>query len=307
LLTLIDFSREEIERILQLSAELKAKLLRGQREPLLARHAMALLFQKQSLRTRVSFETLMTHLGGSSLYLGDDVGWGQREATCDFARVLSSFVDVIVCRAKAHESVEELARYSTVPVVNALTDLAHPCQALADLLTLQELCGNLKDRKLAFIGDGNNVARSLAICCGKLGVHLAVASPPGYELDDAFVQQLRREMPDIQLDRTSDAASAVHDADAVYTDVWTSMGQEAEREERIKRFADYQVNAQLMKKAPKGAFFLHCLPAHRGEEVTDDVIEAPTSAVIQQAANRLHAQKGLIVWLLREAAERREK
>ncbi|MEQ8789833.1 MAG: ornithine carbamoyltransferase [Pirellulaceae bacterium] len=307
LLTLSEFSPAEIKRIFELSTELKSKLRQGEREPLLAGCMMALLFEKQSLRTRVSFETLMTHLGGGSQYLGADVGWGQREATCDFARVLSSFVDVIVCRAKSHQTVEELARFSSVPVVNALTDLAHPCQALADLFTLQELCGDLKDRKLAYIGDGNNVARSLAVCCGKLGVHLSIASPAGYELGEAFLKRLRQEIPGVRIEQTNDPATTVNDADAVYTDVWTSMGQEAERDERVKRFAGFQVNAALMKKAPPGAYFLHCLPAHRGEEVTDDVMDAPTSAVIQQAENRLHAQKGLIVWLLKEATAGSEK
>jgi ornithine carbamoyltransferase len=300
-LTLLELSRDEIEHVFDLSAHLKAELAQGVREPLLARRMLALLFQKPSLRTRVSFETLMAHLGGSSQYLGSDVGWGSREAACDFARVLSSYVDVIVCRSNSHCTVEELARHSSCPVINALTDEAHPCQALADLLTLRELCGKLKGTKLAYVGDANNVARSLAICCGKLGVKLAVASPRGYEFGADFLTLLARDVPDLSLEQTNDPAQAVVGANAVYTDVWTSMGQEAERDERLKRFAGFQVNAALMKKAPKGAHFLHCLPAHRGEEVTDDVLDAPTSAVFQQAANRLHAQKGLLVWLLRDA------
>jgi ornithine carbamoyltransferase len=294
-------TRDEIEHVFDVSAHLKAEFVQGVREPLLERRMAALLFQKPSLRTRVSFQTLMTHLGGSSQYFGADVGWGDREATCDFARVMSSYVDVIICRAYAHRMVEELARYSSCPVVNALTDEAHPCQALTDLFTLRELCGTLNGRRLAYVGDANNVAQSLAICCGKLGVALAIASPRGYEFKPAFLSLLKKNVPDLQLEQSNDPPKAVQGADAVYTDVWTSMGQEAEREERLQRFAGFQVNAALMKQAPKGAYFLHCLPAHRGEEVTDDVIDAPTSAVFQQAENRLHAQKGLLVWLLRDA------
>jgi ornithine carbamoyltransferase len=302
-LTLLELTRDEIEHVFDLSAHLKAELAQGVREPLLERRMMALLFQKPSLRTRVSFETLMAHLGGSSQYLGADVGWGQREAPCDFARVLSSYVDLIVCRANSHRTVEELAQFGACPVVNALTDEAHPCQALADLFTLRELCGKLEGKRLAYVGDANNVARSLAICCGKLGVTLAIASPRGYEFEPAFLTQLEQHVPDLELEQSNDPAKAVKGAAAVYTDVWTSMGQEAERAQRLERFAGFQVNAALMKKAPQGAYFLHCLPAHRGEEVTDEVIDAPTSAVLQQAENRLHAQKGLVVWLLRDAKQ----
>lgn len=303
-LTLLDVSADEIERIFEISEQLKTRLVEGVREPLLQRRMMALLFEKQSLRTRVSFETGMTHLGGASQFLGEDVGWGKREAMSDFARVLSEYVDVIVCRAKSHERVEEMARFSKCPVVNALTDYSHPCQALADLFTLRELLGwPLSGRKLAYVGDGNNMARSLAVACGRLGVKMSIASPPGYELSDDFLARLQADLPKAEVQQFNDPFDAVDGANAVYTDVWASMGQEAERDERRKRFVGYQVNAKLMAHAPAGAFFMHCLPAHRGEEVAEAVIDGPNSAVVQQAANRMHAQKGLLVWLLNEAQQ----
>ncbi len=191
-----------------------------------------------------------------------------------------------------------MAKYAGCSVINGLTDLAHPCQALADLFTLREIFGSLAGRKLAYVGDANNVARSLAVACAKLGVVFAIASPKGYEMDETFLKQVRSEAPQAELELTDDPAAAVKDADAIYTDVWTSMGQEAEQDERRRVFAPYQVNAALMARAPRRAVFLHCLPARRGEEVTDEVIDGPQSRVLQQAANRLHAQKGLLAWLL---------
>lgn len=301
-ITLLEMTTAEIERVFAISQDLKAKLQQGLREPLLRGRVAALLFEKPSLRTRVSFETGMAHLGGSSLFLGAEVGWGQRESIVDFAQVLSHYVDVIVCRAKVHGKVEETAKHSGCPVINGLTDLAHPCQALADLFTLRELQGDVRGKTLAYVGDANNVARSLLLACGKLGVRFAIASPPGYEFDAMYVAHLENALPQLQLLQTHDPAEAVRQADAVYTDVWVSMGQEAERAIRTKAFARYQVNEALMNKAPRHACFLHCLPAHRGEEVTDGVIDSSQSAVIQQAANRMHAQKGLLVWLLTEAS-----
>jgi ornithine carbamoyltransferase len=297
-LTLFELSPAEIDRIFIIAEDLKTKFGQGLREPILPGRVMALLFEKPSLRTRVSFEACMTHLGGATQFLGADVGWGRRESIADFAGVLGEYVDVIVCRANGHRRVEELAEHAKCPVINGLTDEAHPCQALADLFTLREVCGALAGRKLAYIGDANNVARSLAVACAKLGVRLAVASPEGYTLAESFLAELRRDSPQAEIELTSDPAEAVQSADAVYTDVWTSMGQEAEEEERRRVFAPYQVNAELMARAPRQAIFLHCLPARRGEEVTDDVIDGPQSRVLQQAANRLHAQKGLLAWLL---------
>ncbi|MEX2175802.1 MAG: ornithine carbamoyltransferase [Pirellulaceae bacterium] len=297
-LTLFELTSEEIGRIFAISKELKDKYQHGIREPLLAGRTMAMLFEKPSLRTRVSFETAMAHLGGTTLFLGSDVGWGQRESAADFSQVLSQYVDLAVCRTSAHSRLEELARFSQCPVVNGLTDSAHPCQALADLFTLDEIHGPLAGKRLAYIGDANNVARSLAICCGKLGVELAVASPAGYQFDRPFLDELAREVPDFKLFQTTDPREAVRGAVGVYTDVWTSMGQESQQAARKQAFSAYQVNAELMELAPEGAVFLHCLPAHRGEEVTDEVIDGHYSAVIVQAANRMHVQKGLLAWLL---------
>jgi ornithine carbamoyltransferase len=297
-LTLFDLTTDEIRRIFAITEDLKTKLQQGLREPLLPGRVLALLFEKPSLRTRVSFEAGMTQLGGATLFLGEDVGWGKRESIADFASVLSTYVDAIVCRAKSHARVEELARYAACPVINGLTDLAHPCQALADLFTMQEIHGPLQDQKLAYVGDANNVARSLLLACGRLGVQFAIASPPGYCLDPAHVAAARREIPTLDLIETDDPREAVRNAAAVYTDVWASMGQEAEHAQRAAAFADYQVDRDLMNAAPATAVFLHCLPARRGEEVTDEVIDSPQSAVVQQAANRMHLQKGLLVWLL---------
>lgn len=297
-LTLFELSSGDIRRIFALSQDIKAKLERGIRKPLLPGRVLSLLFEKPSLRTRVSFETGIAQLGGSSLFLGSDVGWGKRESIGDFTQVLSQYVDAIVVRANEHRLVESMAEHATCPIVNGLTDFAHPCQALADLFTMQELQQPLAGQKLAFVGDANNVACSLAVACGKLGVRFTIAAPKAYQFNKALVARLQAEVPDLELLQTTDPAEAVQDADAVYTDVWASMGQESEKAKRAKAFAKYQVNATLLRQAPPHARFLHCLPAHRGEEVTDEVIDGPQSAVIPQAANRLHVQKGLLVWLL---------
>ena len=216
----------------------------------------------------------------------------------DFSRVLSEMVDVIVIRSKKHATVVEFAKYSACSVINGLTDLSHPCQALADLYTLKEHCGKLDGLHLAWVGDGNNVVSSLVEGCGHLGVRITVCTPPGYELDAQFLKQAKQDYPKLDVTTTHDPIAAVKGAAAVYTDVWASMGQESEKEKRKRDFADYQVNSKLMAAAPKDALFLHCLPANRGEEVTDDVIDSPNSAVVAQAANRMHVQKGILVWLL---------
>ncbi len=298
LVTLSDLTSVEIERIFAITEDLKTKYERGIREPLLPGRVMALIFEKQSLRTRVSFEAGMIHLGGGAMFLGEDVGFGKRESMSDFGRVLGELVDVVVVRTKRHQTVVDLAAHCTCPVINGLTDYAHPCQAMADLYTLRETFGSLEGRKLAWIGDGNNVARSLAQGCGKVGMEFTLATPDGYEFDAPFLEELRREVPDFNLVVTRDPAKAVADACAVYTDVWASMGQEAEMEQRQKDFAAYQVNAELMAKAPDDAVFMHCLPARRGEEVTDEVIDSEASVVVRQAGNRMHAQKGILAWLL---------
>jgi ornithine carbamoyltransferase len=297
LLNVSDLTTEEIQRIFAISEDLKEKFGRGIREPLLPGRVMALVFEKQSLRTRVSFQAAMTHLGGASMMLGDDAGFGKRESLADFTRVLSEMVDVIVLRTKSHKTVDEAAAHSACSVINGLTDQSHPCQALADLFTLREEAGRLPGTKLAWVGDANNVARSLAMGCGLLGVEFVVASPAGYEFDKAFLDKLRKKAPGAKLTTTRDPVEAVRGAAAVYTDVWASMGQEAEQDKRRRDFTDYQVTGKLMAEA-KSAKFMHCLPAKRGEEVTDEVMDAPYSIVVQQAANRMHVQKGILAWLL---------
>ncbi len=298
LLTLGDLTPAEIERIFSIAEDLKSKYRKGLREPLLPGRVMAMLFEKPSLRTRVSFEAAMVHLGGNALFLGEEAGFGHRESVPDFARVLSQYVDVIVVRAKRHDMVIQMAEYSSCAVINGLTDCAHPCQALADLFTLRELLGKLKGRTLAWVGDGNNVARSLAMGCGKVGMRFVMATPEGYEFDDEYMALLKQETPNLDLVVTRDPVEAVRDAAAVYTDVWASMGQESEAEHRRQVFRNYQVNSALMSHTQKGAVFMHCLPARRGEEVTDEVIDGPQSVVVAQAANRMHAQKGILAWML---------
>ena len=301
LLTLFDVSTAEIERIFSLAEEIKSDLAKGIRKPLLERKIMGLLFEKQSLRTRVSFETGMVHMGGSSLFLGEDVGWNDgRETPKDFGEVISQYLDVIVCRAKSHGSVLDLAEHCTCPIINGLTDLAHPCQALADLLTVKERFGSLKGRKVAFIGDGNNVSRSLALACAKMGMSFSIASPEGYEIDQPYLVRVDQDCPGAEFELTNDPVKAVAGACAVYTDVWASMGQESEQKKRERDFSAFQVNEQLMSKATDDAIFLHCLPAKRGQEVTDQVMDNRQSAVVQQAGNRMHAQKGVVAWLLNE-------
>ncbi len=298
LITLDDVSREEILRIFALTSDIKTKFQRGIREPLLPGRVMAMLFEKPSLRTRVSFQAGMAHLGGTSMMLGEDVGFGKRERIDDFTKVLCQFVDVIVMRSKQHETVVQVAEHATCAIINGLTDVAHPCQALADLFTLKENVSSLNEAKLAWIGDANNVARSLAVACAKLGVHFALASPEGYDFAPEFREQLENQCPELQMTVTRDAHEAVADASAVYTDVWASMGQEKEQAKRKQDFADYQVNENLMASAPKDAYFMHCLPARRGEEVSDAVLDSPNSIVVEQAGNRMHAQKGVLAWLL---------
>jgi len=298
LITLADLNAAEMETIFSISEDLKAKFAAGIREPLLPGRVLAMLFEKPSLRTRVSFEAGMIHLGGGAFFLSDEAGFGKRESPADFGRVLSEMVDVIVVRSRQHETVVELAKYSSCSVINGLTDSSHPCQTMADLFTLRELLGKLDGRTIAWVGDANNVTRSLAIGCGKLGVRLVAASPENYQFEDDYVKFLKQEVPELELELMTDPVEAVKDAAAVYTDVWVSMGQEHAEEERKQVFAAYQLHAEIMANAQKGTVFMHCLPARRGEEVTDDVIDSPQSIVVQQAGNRMHVQKGILAWLL---------
>jgi ornithine carbamoyltransferase len=296
-----DLTAAEIEAVFAISRDLQEKFVAGRRDALLPGRVLALVFEKQSLRTRVSFQAAMTHLGGSSLFLGADTGFASsRESIADFGRVLSEYVDAIVCRSKAHATIQRLAEVSSVPVINGLSDEAHPCQALADIYTLRQEVGRVNGLTMAFVGDGNNVARSLAVVCGLLGMRFVLAAPKPYQFDAAFRRHLATILPAAEIVETTDPVAAVKPAAVVYTDVWTSMGQEAERQERLKAFAGYQVNGALMAHCPD-ALFMHCLPARRGEEVTDEVIDGDRSVVVTQAANRMHVQKGLIAWLLGHA------
>ena len=297
-LSLFDIGPDQLHSILATASHLKARLQQGDRPAVLQRMVLGLLFEKQSLRTRVSFETGMAQLGGSSLFLGEDVGWGKREAASDFTQVLGQFVDIVVCRAKSHDSVQQLAGFDAMPVINGLTDLCHPCQAMADVLTIQESLGSLDNKHLVFVGDGNNVAQSLALICAMLNIRFTLACPDEYQMDPQWIEKVYERYPNAKVDRLQDPTDAVKDADAIYTDVWTSMGQEAEAEIRKAAFADYQVNTDLMAAAPSHTRVLHCLPAVRGEEITNEVIDSDQSDVIQQAGNRMHAQKGLLVWML---------
>jgi ornithine carbamoyltransferase len=298
-LDLLDLTRDDLIHLLGETERLKESCRHGQRAPLLLGRVLGLIFEKPSLRTRVSFQTAMAQLGGASVFLsGNEVGLGSRETVPDFARVMSQYVDVVVLRTFSHSTVEAFAAHSTCPVINGLSDYHHPCQALADLFTIQEVFGDLAGRTLVFVGDGNNVARSLAICCGKLGVRFILSAPEGYGFDERFLELYRQQVPDGGMLQQRNPIEAVRAADVIYTDVWTSMGQEAERDQRLQQFATYQVNAALLAEAPAHARVMHCLPAHRGEEVTSDVLDSERSVVIPQAGNRLHTQKALVVWLL---------
>lgn len=296
---LFDLGGDEARELLKRAIDLKTEHAEGVRAPYLPGRTLGLVFEKPSLRTRVSFEAAIAQLGGNAIFLRDeDVGMGKRESIADFARVISQYVDALAVRTFAHSTVEELAKYSSVPVVNALSDAAHPCQAMADMLTIRESLGGLEGVSLVFVGDGNNVARSLALAAGLLGVQFVLAAPPGYEFPEEFRSAFHKKFPSLPLVVDHDPKNAVLGADVVYTDVWASMGQEHEAELRKQAFEPFQVNESLMSLARDGALFLHCLPAHRGEEVTADVLEGPRSRVIPQAANRLHFQRALLLWLM---------
>jgi ornithine carbamoyltransferase len=298
-INLLDLTSDEINHLLQETARLKAAHQRGQRTPTLLGKVLGLVFEKPSLRTRVSFQTAIAQLGGASVFMaGNEVGLGSRESVPDFARTMSQYVDAVVLRTFSHETVELFAAYATCPVINGLSDYYHPCQALADLFTVYEVFGNVAGRTLVFVGDGNNVARSVALCCGKLGVRFILAAPEGYGFDEPFLQTYRQAVPKGELIQNGKPAHAVASADVIYTDVWTSMGQEAERDQRLKEFAPYQVNEALLALAPPHVRLMHCLPAHRGEEVTSEALDGERSIVFQQAGNRMHAQKALLQWLL---------
>ena len=296
-----ELTSEQVQHILDVALQLKDEWKKGGNRPILAGKSLALVFQKPSLRTRVSFEMAMHHLGGYAFYLSpDEIGLGKRESVADVARVLSRYVDCIMARVFAHQHIEELAAYSRVPVINGLSDYNHPCQAMADLLTVLEHKGDLKGRTLTFVGDGNNVATSLAFATAQLGMNFTIATPVGYELPSGVVSTARKlaERTGGQIKTTHDPMEAVRGADVIYADVWTSMGQEKEKEERLRVFPPYQVNAALVALAKPDVIVEHCLPAHRGEEITDEVADGPHSVLFDQAENRMHAQKAILAILL---------
>lgn len=301
LLRLQDYSEQEILHILSFAAHLKEKAKRGEKTPILAGKTLAMIFAKSSTRTRISFEVGMLQLGGNALFLNqNDIQLGRGETVADTARVLSRYVDGIMIRTFAQKDVADLAHYGSIPVINGLTDDYHPCQALADLLTIYEHKKALKGLKVAFIGDGNNVAASLSAGCTALGMHFAIASPSGYEMaaeSRAFAEASAKKTGASTL-FTQDPFAAAEGADVIYTDVFVSMGQEKEKQARLATFANYQVNAKLMQAAAKGAIFMHCLPAHRGEEVSEEVLESSASVIFDEAENRLHAQKAVMALLM---------
>ena len=299
-LSIAALTTDELYNLLELASVLKEEWQSGGNKPILQGKGVALVFQKPSLRTRVSFEMGVVHLGGYAFYLSpSEIKMGGRESVADVVRVLSEYVDGIMARVFAHDHLLQLAEHGTIPIINGLSDYSHPAQALADLFTIQEFKGHLEGLKLAYVGDGNNVARSLMFGAMKVGMQFAIASPPGYTLteeDYKFAQTFRTRGAQVEV--FTDPTQAVAEADVIYTDVWTSMGQEVETAVRLQKFPPYQVNQQLLDQAKPNCLVMHCLPAHRGEEITDEVADGPNSVLFPQAGNRLHAQKAILVELL---------
>lgn len=300
-LAIADYTPEQLENILNLAIKLKTEWKAGGNRPLLKSKVLGMIFQKPSLRTRVSFDMAMRHLGGDALYLSpSEIDLGKREFIADVARVMAGYVDAIMARVFKHEHILELARWSNVPVINGLSDYNHPCQAMADVLTIYENYGRLKSINVSFIGDGNNVAVSLMHVCTKLGANFTIANPEGYDLNPTAVamgkQFASKSGSSINLLRNPH--EAIINSDVIYTDTWTSMGQEIQGQIREQIFTPYQVNAELVSEAKPNVIVMHCLPAHRGHEITDDVADGPHSVLFPQAHNRLHAQKAILVHLL---------
>lgn len=300
-LALADYSPDEILELLVVAKDLKEKQKKGIPHEILKGKTLGMIFQKSSTRTRISFEVAMHQLGGHPLFLsGRDLQLGRGETIADTARVLSRYLDGIMIRTFSHEEVRELAKHADIPVINGLTDLLHPCQVLADLLTIQEHKGELKGLKLAYIGDGNNMAHSLMLGGAKVGMDVYIACPKGYEPDPEILELAQKisVTTGATVKVTNDPTEAANNADVIYTDVWASMGQEEEQAERVKIFASFQVNENLVKLAKSDYLFMHCLPAHRGEEVTEEVLEGPNSVIFDEAENRLHAQKAVLALLM---------
>jgi ornithine carbamoyltransferase len=301
-LAISDYTPAELQSILDLAVQLKEERTSGGNPPLLKGKVLAMIFQKPSLRTRVSFDMAMRQLGGDALYLSpQEIGLGKRESIADVARVLAGYIDVIMARVFEHEHVIELAKWSSVPVINGLSDYNHPCQGMADVLTIQEKFGKLKGLNVTFVGDGNNVAVSLMHICAKLGANFTIANPAGYDLNPKAVAAAKQFSSESgsRLNFLRDPHQAVKDAQVIYTDTWTSMGQEEETKLREQVFPPYQVNAKLVSEANREVIVMHCLPAHRGQELTDEIADGPHSVIFPQAHNRMHAQKAIIVRLFR--------
>ncbi len=302
-LAISDYSPEELQELLDLGIALKKEHFSGGNKPLFKGKVLAMIFQKPSLRTRMSFDMAMRHMGGDALYLSpSEIGLGQRESIADVARVISGYVDAIMARVFDHAHVLELAKWSSIPVINGLSDYNHPCQGMADALTIQENFGSLKGLNVTFVGDGNNVAVSLLHICAKLGANFTLSSPEGYDMIPEAIELgkkfARESGSTVNFQR--DPHAAVKNAHVIYTDTWTSMGQEAETEKRKAVFPPYQVNQQLVSEADKNVIVMHCLPAHRGQELTDEVADGAHSRIFPQAHNRLHAQKAVLVKMLAE-------
>ncbi len=296
-----DFEANEIEQILNLAEIMKANPDRY--TDVLSGKTLIMIFEKPSLRTRVTFEVGMTQMGGHAIYLSpSDAQIGKRESIADVARNLERWADGIMARTFSHQMILDLAEFAGIPVINGLSDLLHPCQALTDFFTMKEVTGELKGLKVAYVGDGNNVAHSLMYCAAKVGSYITVATPQGYEPKKEIVSAAQEDgkLSGARIEITNDLKTAIQGAEVVYTDVWASMGQESERESRLQKFKEYQINNAAMNMASKDAIFMHCLPAHRGEEVTDDVADASYSVIFQQAENRLHVQKAIMNILMGE-------
>jgi ornithine carbamoyltransferase len=291
---------EQLRHHLDVAIRFKKQFKETRRTPQVCEgQTLACIFEKPSLRTRVSFEVAMYDLGGTAIYISpNEIGLGVRESVADIARVLSGMVDGIMGRVFEHTKLTDLAKYASVPVINGLSDYSHPCQAMADLMTAEEHFGKLQGLTLAYVGDGNNVARSLMVACAKFGLAFRIAAPPGYQLEPELTERIMRQCPTLDFASTNDPYQAVKAADVIYTDTWVSMGQEAEKAKRLGIFRPYQINAQLMAAAPKHAVVMHCLPAYRGVEITDEVIDGPQSVIFQESENRLHFQRGLLAVLL---------
>lgn len=299
-LNIADLTADEFIDLLETARDLKAEWKQGGNKPILKGKSLALVFMKPSLRTRVSFEMGMVHLGGYAFYLSpSEIKMGGRESVPDVARVLSGYVDAVMARVFDHDHILQLAEHATIPIINGLSDYNHPAQGLADIFTIMENREQMAGLKIAYIGDCNNVTRSLMFGAMHTGMHISMASPVGYTLSQEDVDEAQKlNKHGVSIEITNDPVEAVTDADVIYTDVWTSMGQEAEKAERLKTFPPYQVNQQLVDKAKPDCLVLHCLPAHRGEEITDEVADGPHSRLFPQAENRMHAQKAILAKLL---------